>query len=169
MSLAIIRDLTVHPDLRGSVRETYRESWLPEVPPIKQLVRSRSLQGVLRGMHLHKKQWDVWSFVDGEAMVRLYDPLTGRNQFIQADASIIIAIPPGVAHGFWTDAGCILVYALTEEYDGTDEYGFDPFDGLDDQAGRDALTWGDWPNGPYHGLILSDRDRNAPRLADFHP
>jgi len=157
-----------HPDSRGTVRETYRASWFPEVPPIKQLVQSNSRAGVLRGMHLHKKQWDVWRFASDRAWVRLYAHGTGEQAFVNADKDVILAIPPGISHGFYTVTGCILVYALTEEYDGTDEYGWFPFDGLTDQdaIARFAITDGGWPTAHY-GLIVSERDLRAPRLSEF--
>ena len=140
MAGVTIRPLVVHRDGRGSVRETYRASWFPDVPPIVQLVRSKSLPGTLRGMHYHKLQWDVWTFVSGSALVRLDDDL------IEADPGMTIAIPPGFGHGLYTRDGCVLLYGLTREYDGTDEYGYDAFDGL---AGWPANT---------SNLRVSDRD-----------
>jgi dTDP-4-dehydrorhamnose 3,5-epimerase-like enzyme len=157
------------PDLRGQVMETYRESWFPWIPPVKQLVQSDSQPRVLRGMHLHRKQWDIWRFVKGRAWVRLYDTETDEQQFINADENIVIAIPPGISHGFYTVTGCTLVYALTQEYDGSDEFGWRPFDGLGNVANKDwpgPTLYGGWPTSPY-GIIVSDRDLSAPRLRDF--
>ena len=173
-----MRALTIHPDSRGSVTETYRASWFPWVPPVKQLVRSESRPKTLRGMHLHKRQWDIWHFVSGSALVRLRyedkDPLkahfyaTARpdlydltdDEFCRLDAGSTLAIPPGVSHGFYTEEGCILLYALTEEYDGTDEYGWYPFDGLTEDSHPG------WPR-DHIGLIVSERDLRATRLEDF--
>jgi dTDP-4-dehydrorhamnose 3,5-epimerase-like enzyme len=135
--------LTVHHDDRGSVRETYRASWFPEMPPIVQLVRSESRPRTLRGLHRHEIQWDVWHIISGRAVVRLDDAL------IEADPSVTLIVPPGTEHGFYTEAGCVLLYGLTREYDGTDEYGRSPFDGLPG-----------WPSGP-DGLRVSKRDLEA--------
>ncbi|MCC6311347.1 MAG: dTDP-4-dehydrorhamnose 3,5-epimerase family protein [Trueperaceae bacterium] len=159
--LALRHDLRSHPDTRGSVRETYRESWFPEVPPIKQLVQSTSVSGVLRGMHLHRKQWDIWRFVAGRAVIRLYDHETGDGTFVTVvnDQGFSLAIPPGISHGFWTPSGCVLMYALTEEYDGSDEAGWYPLDGFQEGGWH-------WPVSK-HNITISDRDLNAPRLADF--
>lgn len=151
----------VHGDSRGNVRETYRASWFPQVPTIKQLVRSESRPQTLRGMHLHKRQWDLWHFVSGSALVRMLDA-DGEQTFVRADAGYTIAIPPGVAHGFYTEEGCTLLYALTEEYDGTDEFGWFPFDGLDEDSHPG------WPK-DHIGLLVSERDLRAPRLVDFAP
>ena len=154
------RKLTIHPDSRGNVRETYRASWFPTVPPVRQLVRSESRPKTLRGMHLHRKQWDVWHFVEGSALVRLYNHDTGANTFHRLDAGSTLAIPPTISHGFYSEDGCTLLYALTEEYDGSDEYGWYPFGGLDDDSHPG------WPRS-FDGLVISERDLRATRLADF--
>jgi dTDP-4-dehydrorhamnose 3,5-epimerase-like enzyme len=166
--LALREKPEAHPDSRGTVRETYRASWFPEVPPIKQLVQSNSKANVLRGMHLHKKQWDVWRFVSDQAWVRLYDHRTGEQTFLVGDKSNVIAIPPGISHGFYTVTGCVLVYALTNEYDGTDEYGWYPFDGLPESEMRSRYmrTLDGWPS-THYGLTVSERDLRAPSLSEF--
>lgn len=166
--LALKANPEAHPDSRGTVRETYRASWFPEVPPIKQLVQSNSKANVLRGMHLHAVQHDVWRFTEGRAWVRLYDPKTEDQAFVSAGQDVVLAIPPLVAHGFYTVTGCTLVYALTEEYTGQDEYGFFPFDGLPDRDAYDRYrqTLDGWPTAHY-GLIVSERDMRAPSLAEF--
>ena len=165
---AVVRTLTPHRDNRGNVRETFRASWFPEVPPIRQLVRSKSKPKTLRGMHLHRKQWDIWHFVRGFALVRLYyhqpDPrwgALGTDEFIWAGPDTTIAIPPGVSHGFYTPDGCTLLYALTEEYDGSDEFGWHWSDGVGFGEFAD-----EWPGDPSD-LNISERDLRAPRLAEF--
>ena len=159
---ATLRTLQAHPDSRGNVRETYRASWFPEVPPIKQLVRSKSRPKTLRGMHLHRKQWDIWHFVKGSALVRLYHHSSALDYYTWAGPATTIAIPPGMSHGFYTPDGCTLVYALTEEYDGTDEFGWHWSDGVNPLAEFAE----EWPLDPS-GLNISERDLTAPRLAEF--
>ena len=159
---AVVRTLTPHRDNRGNVRETFRASWFPEVPPIRQLVRSKSKPKTLRGMHLHRRQHDVWHFVKGFALVRAYDHLTGEDNYLWAGPGHTIAVPPGLSHGFYTPDGCTLVYALTEEYDGSDEFGWHWSDGIDL-----SREWADeWPTDPSD-LNISERDLRAPRLAEF--
>lgn len=161
---ATLKTLTIHRDNRGNVRETFRASWFPEVPPIQQLVRSKSKAKTVRGMHLHRKQWDVWHFVKGTALVRLYDHAARSNYFEWVDAGTTIAIPPGLSHGFYTPAGCTLMYALTEEYDGSDEYGWYFSDGV--THGPRSGFADDWPTVPSD-LNISLRDLGAARLAEF--
>ena len=160
--LAVVRTLTPHKDNRGNVRETYRASWFPQVPPIRQLVRSKSKPRTVRGMHLHRKQWDIWHFVSGAALVRVFYHDLGHDFFIWAGAGYTLAIPPGISHGFYTPDGCTLLYALTEEYDGSDEFGWHFSDGIGLGEFAD-----EWPTDPTD-LNISTRDLSAPRLAEFN-
>ena len=160
-SVARLKALTVHEDSRGSVRETYRTSWWPDLPPVKQLVRSQSIPNTLRGMHLHRRQTDLWHFVSWSALVRLvYHDEGIENIFMRLDAGSTLAIPPGVSHGFYTTEGCTLLYALTEEYTGDDEFGWFPIDGLTEDSHPG------WPT-THPGIVISERDIRAPRLAEF--
>jgi dTDP-4-dehydrorhamnose 3,5-epimerase len=151
----VAKELTVHSDKRGSVREAFRASWFPGVPPIVQVVHSESRPGVMRAMHHHRQQYDIWHFVKGEAFVQLYDPETGWYSGDWYGPNDTLVIPPGVAHGFYTSSGCILTYYLTREFDGTDEFEFDALD--PEYPG--AI---DWPEPDARGYIRSKRDLNAP-------
>lgn len=166
VQLSTVKTLQAHKDSRGNVRETFRTSWFPGVPTIKQLVRSKSKAGVLRGMHLHRKQWDIWTFTRGVALVRTFWPNGSGggsdDAYLWANPGVTIAIPPGLAHGFYTPDGCTLMYALTEEYDGSDEFGFHFADGVD----LNSEYADEWPTDPT-GLNISIRDLQAARLAEF--
>ncbi|HEV2895856.1 MAG TPA: dTDP-4-dehydrorhamnose 3,5-epimerase family protein, partial [Actinomycetota bacterium] len=50
----------VHTDERGRFLETYRSSWLPFAAPMLQGNRSDSSAKVLRGLHYHRRQADLW-------------------------------------------------------------------------------------------------------------
>lgn len=166
VSASVTRELKVHPDLRGNVRETFRASWF-DVPPIKQLVRSESNPQTLRGMHLHRKQFDIWHFVSGRALVRLHWHDIEIEDYVWADAGQTIVIPPGVSHGFYTESGCVLLYALTEEYTGEDEFTWYPVDGLPAFSRDGQVRPADfWPRS-LTGLRVSERDLRAPRLEAF--
>lgn len=149
--------LDVHSDDRGNVRETYRASWHKNVPPILQLVRSESRPGVLRAMHAHKKQWDIWQVLEGKMEVALYDHTNGFRDTIPLTNRETLYIPPGISHGFYTKDGCLLQYGLTREYDGTDEF---------EWAAYDFPDWTEvWPSSEW--VVRSERDRNAPTLEAF--
>lgn len=151
------RRLKVHHDARGSVRETFRASWDRSVPPVVQLVHSESRPGVMRAMHAHKLQHDIWHFTEGRAFVQLYDHRTGELSSFWAKKKSTIVIPPGVSHGFYTPGGCTLIYALTREYDGTDEYEWNALDPLF----PGAKLW------PDPEPTRSERDIAAPGLDRF--
>ncbi len=155
MSDVFARNLDVHSDARGSVRETFRSSW--DVPPVVQMVHSESEPNVMRAMHSHRLQFDIWHFTRGVAFVQLFDQRTSEHSTLWAGSDTTLVIPPGVAHGFYTPTGCTLIYGLTREYDGTDEYEFDAYDPTFPGSRL-------WPF-PASTVIRSDRDARA---ASFH-
>ena len=119
-----------HADERGSFRELWRRSRLPE--PFVQANLSTSAAGVLRGLHLHRRQVDHWVVADGHAFVALVDvrPLldgSGPQPIVETrelEADESVTIPVGVAHGFLAVERLALLYLVTNEFDGSDELGF---------------------------------------------
>ena len=164
-----LRPLVIHRDQRGSVREAFRSSWYPDMPPIVQVVHSESRGGVMRAMHAHAKQFDVWHFTQGKAQVQLYDHRDGfwSNLYVEADTTLVI--PPGISHGFLALTPVTLTYYLTREYDGTDEFEWNAWD----RAFPGAAEWKAGPDPSFflgmvqEWYIQSDRDKNAPSLEQF--
>jgi dTDP-4-dehydrorhamnose 3,5-epimerase-like enzyme len=125
-----------------------------------------SAPGVLRGLHLHRRQLDHWVVLDGRAFVALVDVrpmLRGEPEPLVETMELPrdgwLSIPIGVAHGFLALEPLTLLYLVTGEYDGTDELGF---------AWDDPLAAVPWPavGGTVDGRpILSGRDRENPSLA----
>ncbi len=145
-------------DRRGSFFEAFRREWLPGVFRNRLQVNcSRSAAGVLRGMHYHEKQWDLWVPVEGKMRAGLADlrkdsPTGGTSLALpmEEDGPRGLLIPPGVAHGFAAITDVILIYVVNNYYDGSDEYGIawdDP--GLN-------IDWG------LEDPILSARDMRNP-------
>ena len=154
-------DLQIRGDLRGSFFELYRQSWIEPGGGAVQANLSRSMPGVLRGMHFHRRQWDYWCPVVGEAFVALADLREGsptRREVmtlgLSGDEPRGLFIPPGVAHGFYAETEFVMVYLVDAYFDGSDEH---------------AVAWDDpdlgivWPAGDP---ILSDRDRGNPSLGE---
>jgi dTDP-4-dehydrorhamnose 3,5-epimerase len=161
---AIVR----HADQRGSFRELWRAADFPEEPFV-QANLSTSAAGVLRGLHLHQRQDDLWIVADGRAFVALVDlrPMldgTGsapRIETRELGADEWVVIPTGIAHGFLALDPLQLIYLVTNEYDGSDELGF---------AWDDPAVAVDWPRlvgTPDGRPILSERDGANPPLADL--
>jgi len=80
---------------------------------------------LIKAFHWHRKQWDYWDIVQGDARVVLVDlrdgsPTEGRVQVIMLgeNSPRMVAIPPLVAHGYQavTLRDVILNYYVTEPY-----------------------------------------------------
>jgi dTDP-4-dehydrorhamnose 3,5-epimerase len=167
-------------DERGSFREVWRASALgaidPEgagapagsAPAFAQANLSLSDAGVLRGLHLHRRQLDYWFIASGRAHTALVDvrpmleggpaPVIETRELVADDW---VRIPVGVAHGFLALEPLQLIYLVTTEYDGSDELGF----AWDDPLA--SVRWPSVPGTPGGHPILSDRDRANPSLAEL--
>lgn len=150
-------------DQRGRFTEIFRKEWFPERNwDMVQSNRSRSLEGVLRGLHYHNKQADYWFVLQGTIRVGLADlrrssPTIGQTMVIEMSGEDEqgLFIPVGVAHGFLSLEESLLIYYVDNYYDGSDEFGVawdDPDLGL---------SWGK-PNPK-----ISERDRANPRLKEI--
>lgn len=157
-----------HGDERGSFRELWRASEFPGAPFV-QANLSTSAVGVLRGLHLHRRQDDLWVIAEGRAFVALVDvrPLldgSGPVAIVETRelrADDWVYIPTGVAHGFLALDPLQLVYLVTNEYDGSDELGF----AWDDPALM--VAWPTIPGTADGRPILSGRDSANPTLAEL--
>jgi dTDP-4-dehydrorhamnose 3,5-epimerase len=179
-----------HGDSRGSFRELWRAEAFADVPgsaaglyagsresgpghpdglAFVQANLSTSAAGVLRGLHLHRRQLDHWVVASGRAFVALVDvrllllrtdgrPLV-ETRVLGADETV--TIPVGVAHGFLALEALELIYFVTNEYDGSDELGF----AWDDPAA--AVPWPAIAGLPGGRPILSERDAANPTLDEL--
>jgi dTDP-4-dehydrorhamnose 3,5-epimerase len=123
---------------------------------------SRSDARVLRGLHLHRHQADLWVIVEGHGFVALVDARPAvaalgppTVETLDAGPGDTLYLPAGVAHGFYAREPLTLVYLVTNAYDGTDELGF---------AWDDADAGVRWPD---PDPILSGRDASAPPLQEL--
>lgn len=169
-----------HADERGAFRELWRDGSVGPIDPehagagtgtaprFVQANLSTSVAGVVRGLHVHRRQLDRWIIGSGRAFVALVDlrpllaggdaPLVETRELAADDW---VQIPARVAHGFMSLEPVDLVYLVTNEYDGSDEAGF---------AWDDRLAAVPWPlpaATPDGRPILSDRDRSNPSLGDL--
>ncbi len=102
----VVKRITSYYDDRGFFAEVVKfgEDTFHEV---KQTSYAETYPGIIKAFHWHKKQWDIWFPVKGHARVVLYDLRKNsrtRGQtdvfFSGEDNKMVIAIPPGVAHGY---------------------------------------------------------------------
>lgn len=147
---------TTWPDHRGSFLELFRASEYSD--EFVQINHSFSRCGVLRGLHYHQRQADLWYVVRGLAQVALAD-IRGTRPVVEifelsGDSAATLYIPPGVAHGYLAVEDLDLIYAVTQTYNPGDEHGLawddatlaipwrftDPILSARD-AGNTALKW----------------------------
>ncbi len=172
LSGPILFEPVVHGDERGFFVETYRRSWqeqagLPLAEEFVQDNHSRSIRGVLRGMHFHAGggvaklvRCARGRIVDVAVDLRKGSPTYAQWQAVELDEQKmrVLYVPVGFAHGF-----CVLSDVADVMYKQTAYY--------DDSIER-GIAWDDpeigvrWPL-PVAELIVSDRDASAPRLAEI--
>jgi dTDP-4-dehydrorhamnose 3,5-epimerase len=163
----VVVEPQVHGDERGFLVETFRDETWRELGVDVGFVQdnhSRSARNTLRGLHfqtnpgqaklvrcLRGRVWDV--AVD----LRRDSPTFGRWEGYELDDETHrqLYVPVGFAHGF-----CVLSEIADVHYRLSSYY---------DSATESGIAWDDPDVGvewPVSEPLLSDRDRNAPRLAE---
>ena len=159
----------VFDDDRGFFTETFNQRQFSELGLPSDFVQdnhSRSVKGVLRGLHYQYPQWQGklvravrGKIFDVAVDIRRDSPNFGKwlGVTLEEDSRLQLYVPPGFAHGF-----CVLsdfadvVYKCTALYKAEDDA---------------AIRWDDpdlnidWP---LSDPIVSEKDRNAPRLAEVN-
>jgi dTDP-4-dehydrorhamnose 3,5-epimerase len=156
-------------DVRGFFLETYRARHFAElgVPAFVQDNHSRSVHGVLRGLHyqVEQPQGKLVMVARGAVFDVAVDIRKGSPTFGQWYGAVLsdenhhqLYIPPGFAHGF-----CVLSEEADFFYKCTDYYS---------PQGERAIIWNDPDIGidwPLPKPQLSTKDSQAPRLRDVPP
>jgi dTDP-4-dehydrorhamnose 3,5-epimerase len=151
-----LTSLSTIPDDRGRFTEISRFAQVDT--RFAQANHSHSRRGVLRGLHYHLKQTDLFYVVKGAAQIGLVDlrtrrdPPTSASVELTHDRPATLLIPNGVAHGFLALTDVDLVYLVTREYDPADERGI---------AWNDPQLGIGWKIDPP---LVSDRDASNPEL-----
>jgi dTDP-4-dehydrorhamnose 3,5-epimerase len=163
-----------HRDNRGFFSETYRKSFLGDEGVSADLVQDNHVysaeRGVLRGLHFQvppHAQGKLVRCVRGAILdvsvdIRNGSPTYGHHVAIELSAANWkqLWVPPGFAHGYVTlEPNCEVIYKVTDYYAPDCERGI---------AWDDPSLGVDWQFAPAD-LILVDRDRLNPRLADIEP
>jgi dTDP-4-dehydrorhamnose 3,5-epimerase len=134
----MVKTLTLHFDQRGHFTEQLKRGDLddqgrPFLPEHGFAQMSRSLAyarggnppELIKAFHWHRKQWDYWDMVAGDARIVLVDlrpdsPTKGRIQVVFSGerSAKVVAIPPLVAHGYQalSQRDILLCYYVTEPY-----------------------------------------------------
>jgi len=158
----------VHGDRRGFFVETHREGWLAEQGIAVEWVQdnhSRSVHGVLRGLHFQvgQGQAKLVRCARGAIVDVVVDLRRGSPTFGQWEAHPLdderhqqLYVPVGFAHGFCVVSDVADVLYKCSSYYAPDLERTVAYDDPDV-----AIEW------PDLDLIVSERDRNAPRLAEI--
>jgi dTDP-4-dehydrorhamnose 3,5-epimerase len=156
----------VHGDRRGFFLETYRRAALAELGVPDEFVQdnhSRSVRGVLRGMHFQPGQAKLVRCARGSIFDVIVDIRPGSASFgswegveLDDEGGLELYVPDGFAHGFCvTSEVADVTYKCSAYYDPAAERGFrydDPDVGIE------------WPE---LDLTVSTRDSSAPLLSDL--
>jgi len=165
----LIIEPDVYEDDRGFFLEIYREERYNQAGITDKFVQenhSRSVKGVLRGMHfqIQKPQAQIVTVIQGKIFdavvdIRKKSRTFGKWHGVILDANIQqrqVYMSPGFAHGF-----CVLSDSADLHYKASGQY--DP----DDEGG---LNWRDpqigiaWPDSDFH---VKQRDKNFPFLKEI--
>ncbi|TMK98949.1 MAG: dTDP-4-dehydrorhamnose 3,5-epimerase [Actinobacteria bacterium] len=161
----------VHADERGFFSETYRGQWHAQLglPTERQFVQdnhSRSVRGVVRGMHFHIGEGVAklvrcgrGRILDVAVDLRRGSPTYAEWEAVELDDETMreLYLPVGFAHGF-----CVLSEVADVLYKQTAYYDPDVERGI---AWDDPDIGIEWPL-PAAELIVSARDAAAPRLRE---
>jgi dTDP-4-dehydrorhamnose 3,5-epimerase len=165
----LIIEPTVHRDPRGFFVETYRQSTMAEIGVGDQWIQdnhSRSTRGVARGLHFQLDgQAKLVRCARGEILdvavdIRHGSPTYGKYELMPLDETDMrmAYIPAGFAHGFCVISDVAdVVYRCSRYYDPA----LDTAISLNDPDIGVA-----WPDLGMD-LVISDRDKNAPRLSEI--
>lgn len=162
----------IEPDVYGDKRGFFMEMWHRDRyadcgidTPFVQDNLSRSTHGVLRGLHFQNPhpQGKLISVLDGEVYDVIVDIRADSETFgqwhgvtLSADNKRQVYVPEGFAHGFLVTGDTALFH-----YKCTDVYAPDA---------EGSIRWNDPAIGidwPMDTPTLSDKDRDAPLLADL--
>ncbi len=163
----VIVEPDVHRDARGFFLETYREERYHAGGITSRFVQdnhSRSTRGTLRGLHaqVERPQAKLVRVVEGSVFDVAVDVRRGSPSFgkwvgvsLSAENFRQLYLPEGFAHGF-----CVTSEVAEFEYKCSDVYAPETEIVV---AWNDPAIGIDWP---VADPLLSDRDRNAPTLAE---
>lgn len=165
----LILERPISKDERGFFRELFHKDELEKAAGIKfegiQMNHSHSLPGVLRG--IHAEDWNKIVYpVCGEAFIAIVDIRPDSPTFSKVETFNIndenrfgLFIPKGLANSFCVtgDRPVDYLYLVDTYWDGSDTR---------------AIAWDDPDlniNWPIKDPIISERDKNNPRLRDLFP
>lgn len=168
---AFVAEHNVHADQRGLFREWYKKTEFDSanvIFTIAQANHSISDKNVLRGVHYSispNGQDKLVTCVAGSILDVLVDLRLGSPTYLKVEkvhlspeTGDVLFVPSGVGHSFLvTSDSASVVYLTSSEFDLVNEKTISP---LDPELGLE------WPGDVIGKLSLSQRDKEAPTLAE---
>ena len=162
-------DLTVHGDNRGWFKENWQREkmvalGLPDFGPVQNNISFNDEAGVTRG--IHAEPWDKFvSVATGRVFGAWVDlregPSFGTVYTTEIDPSVAVYVPRGVGNAYQTlEPNTAYTYLVNDHWSPSARY---TFLNLADETA--AVPW---PI-PLERAILSDKDRDHPRMAQVTP
>lgn len=165
----LILERPIFSDERGFFRELFHKDELEKITGSKfdgvQMNHSHSLPGVIRG--IHAEEWNKIIYpVCGQVFIAVVDIRPDSPTFAKVETFLVgddnrigLFIPKGLANSFCVTGDKIVDYIyLADAY----------WDGSDTRA----IAWDDPDlniNWPVKNPIISERDKNNPRLRELFP
>ena len=122
---AVWTPLKLHPDARGWFAEIWRSDPLRGIVP-KQISMSKTLPGVTKAFHFHKKQDDLFIPISGAfriVLLQTKSPFEGLSIWWKEGSEGSLHIPAGLAHGYRVEgtSEAKMLYLTSETYSPQDE------------------------------------------------
>ena len=103
----MLKKLKVNRDYRGNFIEVIRDDW-KLLKKIRQISISKTMPGIIKAFHMHKKQNEAWILLEGKVKIGLCDlrkKSTTNNKKVSMimDSNkdpLVLLLPKGVAHGY---------------------------------------------------------------------
>ncbi len=122
-------DLNPSADHRGVFTEVFRQNWRTGVEVV-QINLAESVARTLRGTHVHLAHAEVYVAASGSMLLGVSDlrpssVTAGAAALVRLDAADrqVLAIPPGVAHAYYSETDTVLLQGVSAYYDPEDDLG----------------------------------------------
>lgn len=165
----LIFDLPVHGDSRGWFKENWQRekmilAGLPDFCPVQNNISFNDKVGTTRG--IHAEPWDKFISVSSGKIFGAWVDLRDGESFgkvftAEIDPSQAIFVPRGVANSYQTlESETSYVYLVNDHWSADAQYTFLNM--------ADETVDIQWPI-PLSEVVISDKDRDHPRLHDVVP
>ncbi len=163
---SLLVTLNEHFDARGSFTEVFQDNWNSVINPV-QWSMVKSEEGVLRGMHYHRRHDEYFCLIQGSCYLGLKDLRPESSTYLKSSLYYLTAsdlkaliFPRGVVHGWYFIEPSLHLQAVSESYEG---YGDEDNFGCRWDDPQLGIPW------PFESAIISERANSFGSLDDLPP